>query len=308
MKTRIDNILDGLKGIGTFSTIISKINTMLLDEDVSLRRVAEVIEKDSSITATVLRLANSSYYGLSKRVTTIPVAVTVLGLNTIRNLITTVSLCSLFRKARTDIFDPIDLWWHSLGSAVCAKTLLGKAPAETGETAFVCALIHDIGKAIIYQAKPREMERVIERAKEKKEESLVNIEKEILGFSHARIGSELAKRWRFPDTYVNIIRFHHNPNVLLKKESLISAISQENTGPSALTKGNIVADKLIGAVVYAANQMAKAFAFGKSTNEKAEIISEEIWDLIGIPLDELPSIVSAIYNDFYTMKTSWSPG
>jgi len=308
MKTKIDNILDGLSGIGTFSTVVQQINTMLLDDDVSIRKVADLVEKDSSITATVLRLANSSYYGLSKKVTTIHVAITVLGLNTIRNIITTVSLCSLFRKAKTDIFDIRDLWWHSLGSAVCAKSLVGKAPVETGEMAFVCALIHDIGKVLIYQSLSGDMERIIARVKERKDESLIDIETEILGFSHARIGSELARRWRFPDMYVDVIRFHHHPDVLMKKADSDHNRPEDSPDSSASTKGLVASGRLVGPAVYAANQMAKVFAFGKSTDEKAKTIDDALWDMTGIPLDEVPSIISKIYNEFNLMKTSWNLG
>lgn len=270
MEDEIRSIIGKVKGIHSFSSVIMKINTMITADTVSIRDIALEIEKEPSLSANVLRLANSSYYGFSGKVSTISMAMTILGLNTVRNLIMAVYLSRMFLKTGEGLFDPASLWLHSLGCAVSARTLLRKRSPEIQEMAFVCGLLHDIGKVVLAQVAPQSMEALLLKQKEKGE-PFVDIELQDLGYTHSRIGAILADTWHFPERYTNIILHHHHAPMLLKND-----------------------DDPIGPAVFIGNQLAKMLALGKSTSSKADNITDEMWHMAGVDLDGIDDLIKEI--------------
>lgn len=281
MEDEIRSIIEKVKGIHSFSSVIIKINTMMAIDTVSIKDIALEIEKEPSLSANVLRLANSSYYGFSGKVSTITMAMTILGLNTVRNLIMAVNLSRMFQKAGEGLFDPAGLWLHSLGCAISARTLLKKHSSETQEMAFVCGLLHDIGKVVLAQVAPQSMEALLIKKQKEREKSFVDIEFWDLGYTHSRIGSALADSWHFPDTYTNIILHHHHAPILLKNEG-----------------------DPIGPAVFIGNQLAKMLALGKSTSHMSDVISDEMWHMTGADLDGIDELIKEIAHKYTEIKAT----
>ncbi|MEW6417018.1 MAG: HDOD domain-containing protein [Nitrospirota bacterium] len=283
---RIEKIIKGIEDIPTLPYVVFRINNALGNDSVTTNAVSEIIEKDPSLTSRVLRLANSSYYGLSCRVDTIPRAITVLGFNTIRNLAFTTEVFKIFNKNISLPLDIKGLWYHSLGCAIASKSLIHKNDPILEEKVFICGILHDIGKIIIAQNIPDLLEEVLKEIKDNRDLTLCDAEKNIIGYTHSEVGSLVAEKWHFPKELSNIIRFHHSP-------SLVNPFI------------DISDYTLLHNAVYAGNQIAKAIVLGKSTDERVSAIHPSTRNSFGISEKELPETLFRIKLDFDSVVNSW---
>ncbi len=292
-KGNIGAFVSGVRDLPTLPSVVLKVNEALTNNTATIDSVSETIGRDASLTSKVLRLANSSYYGFSYRVDTLARAVTVLGFNTIRSLATTVSVFEIFGAGRTASFDMEGLWRHSLGCATAARALVqGKDPALC-EKAFVCGLIHDMGKIVIAQNLPDETSRILGRLDDGDPADLAEIEEEILGFTHFDVGALIAEKWHFPTEFSEAIRRHHHIGV-----------GEEGEGATAGEE----ADRVLACAVYAGNRAAKELGLGKSRNMRALEVGPSVWETLGLSRDLLPPIFDKIREDYAAALNSWELG
>ena len=202
--------IDSITSLPTIPHILLEINRMLEKADVSNRKMQDVIEKDQVITAKILKLVNSSFYGFRSKIVDISQAILILGFNTVRNSIATVALIDIFRtKEKYDSFDIRDLWKHSLAVAVTSRRLAERARMAPPDDCFVAGLIHDLGKLIMEEYLPGIFERVLKLGKEQAV-SFIEAEKMFLPITHAGIGAHLIRKWRFPARLVDAVEYHHH--------------------------------------------------------------------------------------------------
>lgn len=201
--------LNRIEEIATLPAVAVKINRMLHDYDTSIRQVSEAIEKDPPVVTRILRLVNSAFFGLRSKVANIPHAVTLLGFNTVRNAVISVSLLKAFagKKTGTD-FNPTDFWIHSLAVAVTCKQLGEETRLVSPDDCFLGGLVHDIGKVILAQYFQDLFKRVLTTSATR-HITFYQAEKDELPVDHARIGSVLAKKWQLPIGLVDAIGLHH---------------------------------------------------------------------------------------------------
>ncbi len=280
-----NELIKKIKDLPTISTVAIQINEELKKESLTAKSLAALINQDPSLTAKLLKLANSAYYGLVKQVTTMEKAVMVLGLHAIQSLAFTVSVYKVFNASGEAVFNFPGLWLHSLGCGVAAKNLaLARTPA-LAEQAFVGGIIHDIGKIAMADRLPAEMARMMTLIKEKKI-SQSAAEEEVFGFSHQKIGARMAVAWNFPDKYVFAVKSHHQQSFSLK----------EQDDPDAL---------LLAEAVLVGNKIAKSLGFGVSTDpEKGHVTAQEL-ELFGIAGQNLPKIVQQIKDDYQQLVETW---
>jgi len=201
--------LDGIQQLPTIPHVLLEINRMLQDNEVSNRKMQEVIEKDQVVTAKLLKLVNSSFYGFRSRIVDISQALMILGFNTVRNSIATLAAVDIFRsKAQFDPFDIRDLWKHSLAVAVTSRRLAEKARMAPPDDCFVAGLLHDIGKLIMVQHLPDLFLKVL-TVQQEEHLSFIAAERQVLPINHAVIGGYLVEKWRFPTRLVDAIVHHH---------------------------------------------------------------------------------------------------
>ena len=194
----------------TLPVIVENILGTARSERSSAKDLAYFIEKDQAISNKILRLANSAYYGLMKKVDSISRAITVIGFNEIISLTIGMSVFSTFHQKDTHgIFDMRDLWLHSIGCASAAKEVAKKRGLRETEQFFLNGILHDMGKIILAVYFPKEYRAVLEDAKETKT-LLYHKEKEILGIDHSMISGLLMEIWHFPESILLPTRFHHN--------------------------------------------------------------------------------------------------
>lgn len=271
MERTVEGLIARVDHLKTFSSVVEEINSLIASESASMRDIAIVIEKDPSISAMVLRLANSSYYGLAQKVSSITTALSVLGLQTLKGLVGTASILKIFTKSTFTVFRPQDLWLHSLGCASACRVLARKVNAKIQEEAFMAGLLHDIGTLVLLETVPSDMERVMEGLAAGRYASQVDAEREIVGFSHAEVGSAIALRWHFPEPLVHAIRYHHSA------EAASARVARPPSAGQDPSKGMLTVTALLG------DQVAKALAMGRSPDPKVSPIGEDVWSLTGIP-------------------------
>lgn len=180
------------------------------DDDVDMGKVAAMISRDPAMTASLLKVCNSSFYGFSNKISSIQQAASLFGLKKILQMAVMV-LSSKYLAAKTKGYDldEGDLWKHSFITATAAEKLASKVRYRDAGMAFTAGLLHDIGKLIIHEYVGDKLAEIREEA-ERDGMGFRKAETKVLGFSHAEAGAMLMKRWNFPEEMVDAILFHHD--------------------------------------------------------------------------------------------------
>lgn len=183
-----------------------------------------VIIRDQALSAKVLKVANSAYYGIPSTVETVSRATVLLGFQTVVGLSLTVSVYdTLWGAGSGNYLDRRELWKHSLGVATAAKLLSKNPGGKEGGVAFTAGMLHDVGKTIFDSSMMQEYGPVIE-ACQKDGIQIYQAEKAILGVTHADLGYKLARHWQLPDVLCESIRYHHSAGEAEGEYKFISAI------------------------------------------------------------------------------------
>lgn len=204
------NIINRVDELPEVPQIAFRAIQLLNNPDTDVSSLAEVIGSDQALTAKVLRLCNSAYYGLARKVTTVSEAVVIVGFSSIKSLVLMITTQSSMNKGLLGYkIGPGEFWRHSIGTAETARLLAQHTRYAKPEECFIAGLIHDIGKMVLNQNALPEVYRATNLSQ--KEQLAIHIaEQRILGFDHAGIGAALAERWNFPPVLVESIRRHHS--------------------------------------------------------------------------------------------------
>lgn len=199
--------------VGEFPPIPSVIlETMkLLNDPLStVKTIQGQILLDQSLTAFILKVANSALYGLMKEVTTISYAINLMGYNTTKSILTAYLSKNLYsnRGGGGKLIQDI-LWRHSISTAVLSKITAGYLKMANPEEAFIAGLLHDIGKGVLLKNKTGEFDEIVQLICNKNKSSL-EAEQEVLGFTHVEVGYLLMQNWRFSNRIIETLIYHHN--------------------------------------------------------------------------------------------------
>lgn len=195
----------------TLPAIAVEVNRLAANPLASMSEIVRIIRNDPSLTAKILRVSNSAFYGMPRRIESLNMALVVLGMREINNLVTSISVFKAFpgRKGRAGL-DRVKFWEHSAGCGEIARVLAGKLHLRLHGIEFTAGLLHDIGKIIFDLYFPDEYEQVQELNRDK---DLINTEAErqVLGVDHAEIGGWMGEHWALPSAIVEVMRHHHQP-------------------------------------------------------------------------------------------------
>ena len=206
----LDDIVKNLRDLPSLPAVVMELLTSIDQNDVDILVLAKKVSHDQALTAKTLRLANSSLYGLQVKVTTIQQAITFLGFQTTRNLITAAAVTGCFAHAQCHGFDHKAFWRHSIATAACCK-MLARRVHYNQDFAFTAGLMHDIGRLVLISTFPLEYQKVLDHQR-RTDAHLLDAERHVMGVDHVLAGVVLADHWNFSDAMKSAIACHHQPD------------------------------------------------------------------------------------------------
>lgn len=204
----VADVVKDLRDLPSLPSVILELLHTFGQQDVDIATLADKISSDQALAARTLRLANSSFYGLSAKVKTVNQAIVVLGFDSVRTLVSAGGVIDHFRGAG-DATDTVPFWRHAIANALCARNLAREAKLNQGH-AFIAALLHDIGELVLATRFPEQYEQA--RAMRTVDDiDALKAEQAVFGMDHQRVGVLLAQAWKFPAMIQRVIGQHHAP-------------------------------------------------------------------------------------------------
>ena len=221
---KIEAQLARCPSLPSLNSINQALQELLSVEQRYSAQISEVIRRDPSLTARLLRLVNSVYYGLSSPVNSVEEAVFYLGMRQIRQLTMVTPIIEDFQKLTTQCAFPWrEFWQHSIGCAILTREVATTISTATDESDYVAGLVHDVGKIVMAWSFPNHFAEIHRQALEGARD-LCEIENEILGVDHAELGALYFERHRLPEIMIQSARFHHQPEQAGPFAPLVAAV------------------------------------------------------------------------------------
>jgi len=259
---QLEDIVKKIKDLPILPEVARQLLSSLDDENSDLNSINEKIAIDHSITAKILRLANSSHFGANSRVVTIQQASALLGVNNIKNVIRMTLLSNSFPIPNCEGFDFKAFWRHGIATAVCSE-LISRTLHMKHDFAFTGGLLHDIGRLILATYFPSDYADVI-RYRQSCDCSMLEAERTIMRIDHTEAGLALAQLWHFSDAVQDTIRGHHNPDV---------------HGMNSLAT-----------VVHVANAIVHGLDLIGDENDLIPLLSDQAWDTLALTEEDCKRI------------------
>ncbi len=258
------------KNLPTLPGIVSKLAKMADDPDTTTEHMGRVIGQDYILSAKLLKLVNSAFYGFPQRISSISSAIILLGFNVVKSLIISASIFEVMED------QDVELWQHSLGCAVVSNVIASRLGVKDPEEVSTAGLIHDIGKVAIKMELPEEYE-MINRLMRERRMSMRQAELEVLGLDHAEAGGWLAKGWNLPKKLIEPVACHHDPRKAHDEQ-------------------------LSSAIVHFSDIVIRGLGYGHATDRKVPMLSKRAWELLGLAPADIDAIVEQVEEKLWDVK------
>lgn len=227
----IERVLARVGDLPAMPQVVAEALDMTSDPDVDIEMLTRKLETDPGLTARILRVSNSPYFGMRQYVGTLKLALVILGMRETRNIVLGVSLVGMFRDDPSASVLAKDFWSHSLLTAGICKKLCDRLGVQAEGEEFIAGLLHDIGKMILCRQLQKEYVSLYQAAGGFGD-ALLAAEKAQLGFTHADAGAALASKWNLPTTLSDALRLHHpsaeTPLAAAKDPKLVALVRISN--------------------------------------------------------------------------------
>lgn len=211
MAVTLEEIVNGVNSLPSLPGVALQVIRITDDPYSTVRELNEAILQDQTITAQVLRLSNSAYYGYPRRIATVSEAIGILGFTTIRDLVMAASVHNILsREVKGYQIATGDIWRHSITCAMTSRAIARRVRYPEADRTFIAGLMHDIGKVVLNIYVADAYNEIIRRMKEERL-PFAAVEEEVLGFTHAAVGARVAERWNLHPDHVEAIACHHTP-------------------------------------------------------------------------------------------------
>jgi putative nucleotidyltransferase with HDIG domain len=276
-----NNILAKVRNVPSMPSVVIKLRQYLSDPDVSFDELAKVIEYDPGLTANLLQLANSAYFGWSGKIKTVKDAISRLGTNRIFQMVLCMSVAPLVRKpVKGYDMESNGLWKHSIAVAICADQLARILRIPNSEEAFTAGLLHDMGKILLGTFVEVDDQPIKDLVKTESL-SFNEAERRVLGIDHAEAAAELLQYWKLPENVVAAARWHHSPEEADEKfRSIVDLVH--------------VADIFCIRMGWGIGTDGPLYCLNEEAEERLGIdssVENEVTDKVGAAIDDLKSIL-----------------
>ena len=214
-----------LKNMPVMPDVAAKIMSIAEDKiDISFRDLEQTIKLDPGLSTKILKVANSALYARQKEISSLQMAITLLGFRNIKSLVLLVTASNMFAKQQTDDFYKF-FWKHSVINAFMARNLAKLAGNRAiEEESFLAGMLHDIGQVALHNADSEKYVHVLDGARSRSLR-ISQTEEELYGTNHREVGAEVLKGWNFPDVYVDAASEHGSPNITSPHKQTILLVS-----------------------------------------------------------------------------------
>lgn len=265
----VNKLISGIpSSLGSYAPVLEEIEAVLESPECSLVTVGEAIEKEPDLTARLLRLANSSFYGFSSRLTTVTEAISLIGIQQVQDLILASSIISQFNGMAAEFVSMESFWQHSISCGIGCRLLAMEKRLPKADKFFVAGLLHDLGRLVLFSRAPQSAQKVFELYHQERL-LLTEAENRVLGFDHQQIAAAVMQLWRFPNNLVQAVGCHHQPEA--------SDIA-----------------RMEASVVHLADHLINALQIGSSGERFTPPLNQRAWETLGLPTTVLPGIVAGI--------------
>jgi len=261
-RTEIIQLIEKSSALPDLPNLITELTELEAQPDTSTADMARLISSDAELSARVLRLVNSPFYGFSRPINNIANALVLLGINIIKSLILSSSIFELMQKTAPG------LWRHSLATAVTANIIASSLELDDAEEITTAALLHDVGKVVVIVYLMDDYENILAR-KVQKDISSCDVERSLLWTDHAEIGAWLVQKWLLPAKLQEAIGHHHDVE-------------------------NSVEYRMATSVVHYANTLATARGLGFSGDKQVMSIDEVARQTLVLPDYMLSNIIATL--------------
>ncbi|HUL29105.1 MAG TPA: HDOD domain-containing protein [Thermodesulfobacteriota bacterium] len=219
-----EKICQSINQLPPFPIVIQRAMELIENPRSSAQDVVDVIQFDQAITADVLRLCNSAYFGLRRNVDSLREALVMVGFNQLLDIILTRGSVQIYGKpCKGYDLDSGELWRHSVACALLSRIVAKQLKWEAQPAHFTAALLHDIGKMVLSDF-VKDYLKDIQNLIETRQVSFIDAEREVLGIDHAELGGKITDQWKFPKTIVSAVRYHHSPSLAQEDHQAVQLV------------------------------------------------------------------------------------
>ncbi|MDK2906678.1 HDOD domain-containing protein [Petrotoga sp. DB-2] len=261
----IQEITKKIKELPTPDFIVQRIINIANDPYADINDLHNMIVQSPALTAKILRLSNSAYYALPKRVTKLTQAINLLGFKTVRNLALSIFTVENYFSQEIPFFNTQHFWVHLISTGVASELLAKYLNSPDKEEAFMCGVLHDLSKVVMAHIMPEVFEMVIKVAQHEKI-SFFQAENMLSTYSHQQIGRKLFKNWNMSDLVIETATYHDNP----------------------LESSNEEARKLLY-IVNVANITTNSYFYGYSGCFDIPEVDLKVWNFLGLNYNKYSS-------------------
>lgn len=264
--------------IATLPEVTMRIIEVVQDERSTAHDLHQIVRNDPALSARVLRVVNSAFYGLPGQIGSIDRAIMLLGLNAVKNIAIAASIGKMFKSSVIcDDFTGKDLWTHSVAVGATNKLIASAAGMSLPDEAFLTGLIHDIGLVAVMQCHAEDVQKIVDITKSGV--PYRKAEEKIIGANHQEIGIALTTKWKFPRSFQFVTGFHHEPTELALENRMLSVITH------------------ISDILCARGE------FGMNITVETEEVPQELKDEIGMTSEQLDEISGNIEDELQAVRS-----
>lgn len=271
----LSDILERITDMPALPSVLASLTRLIADPRTTASDINAVLSSDPGLVTKILKLVNSPYYGFSRKITTITNAVVILGFNQVRNLALSSFIFDSFAclRDKASPFDISGFWRHSIGTAFLAACFAREIDSRLEEDAFICGLVHDLGKFIMAQNAPEHIRMVMDTVR-KEDILFYDAEKICLHYTHAELGGVVMERWNLPRILVDVVKKHHHPHDVPEESQVLCCLTN------------------------AADIIARALMMGDPGDNRIPQLLPGVWDVTKLDWESLEDIMHKVAEDY----------